>query len=756
MVRNGWMAGAAAAAIAAAAWAVPAQALAPGEKGGVADGTSAAATDSAAPADGDGQSITVTATRLPVPVEDAPATVTVIDARRIADELVTDIKDLVRFEPGVSVPRQPARFSAAGSAVGRAGNEGFTIRGIGGNRVLIQVDGVRVPDGFSFGPQATGRGDYVDLGLVKSVEILRGPASALYGSDGLAGAVSFVTSDPADFLEGGKSVGGLVRASYASADDEFAETAIVAGRSGDWSAMAAYTRRDFHELDNKGSNDSTGAARTEPNPQDGHSNAALARIVYQTGGHRLRLTGEYFDSYLFTDVLSGLGPQPGWTVDLLKGRDTSERKRLAFDWSWDGAGAIEFARLAAFWQDSDDVQFTDEDRTPAADRERRNTFENRVYGASGEVRFGFETGGLRHRLVLGGDLSFTRQKGLRDGVVPPAGETFPTRAFPVTDYTLAGLFLADEIIAGPVTLYPALRFDAYDLDPTDDPLLPAFAGAKQDGSRLSPKIGAVVKLTEGIRLFANYAQGFKAPEPSQVNNFFANPAVGYTSIPNPDLRPETSRSYEAGVRVTGGAVSVDITGFHADYRNFIEQVETTGRPFPSPANPWIYQWVNRGRVKIDGAEARIEARPVSGVTASLAASYTVGDAIDPDGTRAPLQSIDPMKVVAGLGYDHADRRFGGRFSVTYVGQKELRRTAGMTCDVPPAGQCFTGAERFILDLTAYARLTDALTLRAGVFNITDEKYWWWSDIRGVAASSPIRDAYSQPGRNGSVSLSFRF
>src|SRR3546814_10509902 len=94
------------------------------------------------------------------------------------------------FEPGVSVQRQPARFGAALGATGRAGNESFNIRGIGGNRVLIQVDGVRVPDGFSFGAQASGRGDYVDLGLIKSVEILRGPSSALYGSDGLAGAVS--------------------------------------------------------------------------------------------------------------------------------------------------------------------------------------------------------------------------------------------------------------------------------------------------------------------------------------------------------------------------------------------------------------------------------------------------------------------------------------------------------------------------------------------------------------------------------------
>src|SRR5690349_14460897 len=92
------------------------------------------------------RSITVLATRSPTSTADVPVTVSVIDDEQIADELATDIKDLVRFEPGVSVQRQPARFGAALGTTGRAGNDGFTIRGIGGNRTLILVDGVRVPD----------------------------------------------------------------------------------------------------------------------------------------------------------------------------------------------------------------------------------------------------------------------------------------------------------------------------------------------------------------------------------------------------------------------------------------------------------------------------------------------------------------------------------------------------------------------------------------------------------------------------------
>ncbi|MEN3745635.1 TonB-dependent hemoglobin/transferrin/lactoferrin family receptor [Sphingomonas sp. HF-S3] len=687
--------------------------------------------------------ITVTATRIPVATQDAPATVSVIDDRQIADELATDIKDLVRFEPGVSVPRGPTRFGAALGVTGRAGNEGFIIRGIGGNRVLIQVDGVRVPDGFTFGAQAAGRGDYVDLGLIKSVEILRGPTSALYGSDGLSGAVSFITSDPADFLRDGNSVGGLVRAAYSSADSEFAETAILAGRSGDWSVMAAYTRRDYNELENQGTVGGRGAARTIANPQDGRSNAALGRIVWEPGtGHRFRLTGEYLDTRLDTDVQTGLSS----TVDLLQARDTGKRTRIAADWSWQGAGLVEYARLAAFWQDAEDVQFTDEDRTPAADRERLNTFENRVYGASGEVRLAPGNG---MKLLFGGDLSFTDQKGLRDGVLPPAGEVFPTRAFPETDYMLAGLFAAGEVEVGPLTLYPALRFDAYDLKPEKDPLLPAFTGAQQDGQRVSPKLGAVLKLGDHVRLFGTYAHGFKAPEPGQVNQFFENIAFGYTSRPNPNLGPETSRSIEGGVRFAFDWLNVDLTAFHADFDDFISQ-EVVGGGF-TPANPAIYQFVNLDRAEVSGAEARIRATASWGLTANLSISWAKGEVTDPDGSRSSLSTVDPLKVVAGLGYRDPAGRFGGQLIATHAAQKEEGQTRGVC-----ATACYRPGAFTILDATAFFKVTRDITVRAGVFNLFDRRYAMWNDVRGLADSSTIKDAYTQPGRNASASLSFRF
>src|SRR3546814_20393910 len=102
---------------------------------------------------------------------------------------------------------------------------------------------------------------------------------------------------------------------------------------------------------------------TEPNPQDGRSNAALARIVYDpANGHKLRLTGEYLDTHLYTNGLTGLSA----SVERLEGFDSGERKRVSLDWSWEGQGAIDFARVALYCQDGAAKQDTGENHTPAA------------------------------------------------------------------------------------------------------------------------------------------------------------------------------------------------------------------------------------------------------------------------------------------------------------------------------------------------------------------------------------------------------
>jgi hemoglobin/transferrin/lactoferrin receptor protein len=721
-------------------------------------GTAQAGTDIPAPEDQatDVAPVTVVATRTATPVDEVPVTVSVISAAQIERMLATDIKDLIRYEPGVSVPTSPARFTAAGSGAGRDGNAGFTIRGMGGDRVLLINDGVRLPGGFSFGAQAVGRGGYNDLDLVKSVEILRGPASALYGSDGVAGAVAFTTKDPEDFLVGDQTFGARARVAYNSADEGWTEGVAFAGRTGSLSGLLAYTRRDSRETENQGTvsgfeTGQTPATRTQPNPQDLSTNAILGKLVWDVAeGHTLRLTYDHLDSEMDGDAITARST----TVLSVIGHDETQRDRISADWRFQDFAGFSAGSVSGYWQDATTRQYTYEDRTPAVDRVRDTTFDNALYGfaAQGLRLFGAGSG-VEHHVTVGADWSMTTQEGVRDGVTPPVGETFPVRAFPKTDYQMAGLFVQDDIrlLGGKLSIIPAVRYDWYDLSPEPDALFPA-ATSGQSEDHISPKIGVVYWTDAHLGVFANYSLGFRAPTPMQVNNYFENPVFGYRSIPNPNLRPETSESFEAGFRlrdidVGGGKMRVSTTAFTSHYEDFIDQVVVSGTGIPG-VDPLVYQYVNLTEVDIRGLEARADIVWDNGFSLNASAAYAEGTTRT-SGRNRDLSSIDPLKVVAGVNYAAPSGVWGGSAIVTVSGEKDSGHYDGC------AASCALSDGFALVDVTAYWNVTDTVTARVGVFNALDEKYAWWSDVRGVAATSAVLDAYTQPGRNVGVSLSLR-
>jgi hemoglobin/transferrin/lactoferrin receptor protein len=704
--------------------------------------------------------ITVTATRRAADTFEVPSVVTVIDEEEIQQNLATDIRDLVRFEPGVSVQVQPARFNAAGSGTGRTGNSSFNIRGLDGNRVLIMVDGVRVPDAYSFSAVTFGRGDYVDLELLESVEILRGPASALYGSDGLAGAVAFTTRDPDSFL-GDDNVALRGRVGYASADDSWAESLVGAGRMGDWTALLAYSRRDGHETENEGEVGGTGATRTQANPQEWSSNAVLGRLVFEpSDAHRFRLTAEYSDRDLTSDILSSRTTASGVRTDAVLTDDTSERARVTLDHRYESQGGlIDSINTSVYYQTSEAFQYTFEDRvtlpSTANDRWRASTYNNDVWGAAIQLESSFVTGPAQHRVIYGADYSLTAQEAIRDGA-PPTAETFPVRPFPDTDYSIAGAYIQDEIsfLNGQLILYPAVRFDSYEIDPQDDALYPGTPEGQSE-SHVSPKFGAVAWPTDTFGAYFSYAGGFKSPAPGQVNEYFENlvgPFAYYRVIPNTELEPETSDSFEVGLRwrnlnALGANWQANVAAYAASYDDFIERIQIGGSN--TSVDPIVYQHVNLTGVEIEGVEGRVEANWDNGLGFILAAAAAEGTYQSAAGAEAPLESIDPLRVVAGLSWDDPNGRFGGQAIVTYAARKANDDTALVF-----RPDAFT-----ILDLTTYWNITDAATLRLGVFNVTDEAYWLWGDVRGsglTMAPTSLRDAYTQPGRNYSASISYRF
>jgi hemoglobin/transferrin/lactoferrin receptor protein len=358
------------------------------------------------------------------------------------------------------------------------------------------------------------------------------------------------------------------------------------------------------------------------------------------------------------------------------------------------------------------------------------------------------TAPLSQRLALGVDASVSRIDATRDGVVPPAGETFPSRPFPDTRYTLLGAFVQSEIEAGAFSVIPALRWDRYTLSPSSqgypEPVV------RLSDNAVTPRLGVVWQLTPAFAPYAQLARGFRAPTPEQVNNGFTNVTQGYRSIGNPNLRPERASSFEAGVRgrvgPDGAALSYSLVGYDSRYQDFISQEVVGGSGVPG-VDPLIFQYVNLARARIRGIELRgqWQVSPrwhVHGATA-LSRGFT-----ERAGVALPLDTVEPLRTVLGLRYEHGAWDF----------EAQALHGQGKAADriTPAAAAPFAPPSYAVLDLGASWKPTAGLQVHARLNNALDKTYWRWSDVRGLADSSGVKDAYTAPGRHVQISLQHHF
>jgi len=688
--------------------------------------------------------ITVTATRTEREVDAVPNTVTQQGAQDSQQRGARDLKDLLAAELDVAVRAAPARFTAAGSPTGRAGNEGISIRGLEGNQVLVMADGIRLPNAFSFGAFSSGRLDLVDADQLRSVDILRGPASAQFGSDGLAGAVNLTTLSPDDLLIGGKTLAARVRLSASTVDDSFATTAAIAQAHGDLKTLLMLTHRQGHETDNRGDNDALDSRRTRPDVMDISSNSLLAKAQLRVNAqHRLNATVEARERKQDTEVYSAR-TAPASTAATrvldLDGRDKAQRQRASLEHQFEDLNGtwLQQARTTVYAQTSKTRQYAFEDRN-TTDRIRDGFYKEALLGLStqGQTQLG---GALPQRLSYGLDLSRSTISGLRDGTVPPAGETLPSKPFPDTRYTLGGAFVQGEIDSGSLTLIPGLRFDHYKLQPSAT----GYTGpiVRLSDRALTPRLGLIWRATPTVAPYAQLAGGFRAPTPDQVNNGFANPVQGYSSIGNPNLKAEKASSLELGLRAQTGALRWHLAAYDNHYRNFIKQELVSGGFATRDA---VYQYINLNQAHIYGAEARVQwqASTQLRVDAGLAYSHGTTKAA---GVETPLDAVLPLRANLRLRYESGP--WTAHALLTRMNGKARSQVADATWFVPPGATT--------LDLGLGWKVNPQFELQANVKNLSNAKYWQWSDVRGLLASSTVLDASTAPGRSVQLALNALF
>ncbi len=696
-------------------------------------------------------------------VESVPATVSVIEREEAFREVAGNLRDLVRYEPGVSIENSATRFGL--------GN--FNIRGLEGNRVQMTVDGIRLPESYRVGSFSNASRNALGIGLLRQVEIVRGPASAIHGSDALAGVVAFTTLDPSTYLAGGKSLGGEAFGAYAEADRSTGGGGALALAAGPTQLLVGAERSHGHEVENKGTVGGTGASRTEPNPQDARTDAQLVKWVIPTGsGWRYTLTAERFARDVRTDVLS-LNPQSSKTVSLT-GDDSSQRKRYSAEATGYEVGPFARASVTAYYQTSDVGQDTEEVRTNTTAvcltapgtvsclRAPRFTYEVAARGLVAIGEMDTSWGGVPNRVVVGAEYSRVRTTEMRDGTQTNlntgavssviGGEKMPTRDFPVTDTDRFGAFVQDSFAAFDprLTWIPGLRYDYYRLEPTQDDVFasgnPGRAVVGLRDQALSPKLGLLFKQTESLTWTGQLATGYRAPPAADLNIGLTSLPAGYTVIPNPDLQPERSYGAEGGLRTRTRALEAMLTVYYTRYSDLI--VSRAALPCPSdprcvPGATGTFQSQNVSSARIYGIEGRAAWRLGAGWTVRAAFSVPRGDDLTRD---APLNTIEPPRLVAGIGYETG--AWGAMLHATHAWeQTRVDRTAGVTF-VPPAWTT--------LDITAWWKPLPSLEVAAGAFNLADEKYWLWSDVRGLTNVTVGFDRYTQPGRNYGVNARWSF
>ena len=541
------------------------------------------------------QQVTISATRQEQDVNSVPSTITVHDRQDMDRDNVNTIKDLVRYEPGVSV----------GGAGQRGGISNYNIRGIDGDRILTQVDGVEIPNSFFNGPYAKTQRNYVDPEIIKRVEILRGPASVLYGSNAIGGAVSYFTLDPNDIIKPGQDVGARLKAGYSSADRSWLKSGTVAGRSGDFDGLLHLSQRDGHETESYGDHGGTGLSRTAANPEDTKTTNVLAKLGWNyNDDDRLGFTYEKYKDRLDINEKSAVGGpfnngQPLGMYLSRNGKDTISRERFGLENSMalDTAVADHF-KWSLNYQIAKTDQNTLEDYFPFSRhvmRSRNTTYEEKTWVLDAQADKAFHIADTDHLLTYGATIKHQKVTGSRSGsgtclavgsgctavgADSPKDYLVKSSDFPDPTINTYSLFAQDQISWNDWTFSPSLRYDYTRLTPhiTQEFLntIPADERAnvsdeKKIWHRVSPKFGLTYALTEQYTWYGQYAEGFRTPTAKALYGTFENLAAGYKVAANPNLEPEKSKSFETGLRGKFDAGSFDVAVFYNKYRDFINE-----------------------------------------------------------------------------------------------------------------------------------------------------------------------------------------
>tara|TARA_R110002167_G_scaffold31600_2_gene103731 strand:- start:338 stop:2431 length:2094 start_codon:yes stop_codon:yes gene_type:complete len=590
--------------------------------------------------------VSITATRNPIKAFDYPGMVTVIGREEIDTSQPSTPDDLLKLVPNVEFTGGPRRTGELPS-----------IRGFSGPDVVLLFDGARQ----NFGSAHDGR-FFIDPSLLRSVEVLRGPASALYGSGGTGGIIEFRTLQAADLLRPGESVGGWVSTGYQSAADEKIGTFTAYGRPLEGlDLVASLSKRDSGAIQ-------LGNGQ-ELSTADDDVLSGLAKASYSFADHH-RLEGSYLS--FNNDAREPNNGQGLGDDNLVDKEIRSDTLRAAYSYNnpdnaWLDLDIVVHRNATTV----DETRLDGNGAGPAGERLRRDVdsyglrLDNRSHlTLSDSVALTLTYGGEYYRDEQDGAAGGAQRDGVPDAEASAAGV-----------FAQAQLSLTEPLglIPGDLLIIPGARFDDYQAS--------SALAADNSDSAFSPRIGVSYLPREWLLTFANYAHAFRAPSFDELyltGTHFQIPLGGATVVnrfvPNPDIKPQTTRTFEYGVGLTfddafvnNDLLQVKASRFDIRGEDFIDlqviqpALFVACNPFVPGACDGTTRNVNVPRARLRGMEIEASYENHRGLL-SLGYSKINGKNQD-TGARLGVLTPDQFTLHAGLKLPEFDSIVGWRLLI---------------------------------------------------------------------------------------------
>jgi len=668
--------------------------------------------------------ITIVAPGLEKSQFETPYSTSVVDDTRAINELqVKSLPDAIRYEPGVMVQQ---------SGIGQYSPY---LRGLTGYRTLLMVDGIRLNNAT----MRDGPNQYwttVDPLMIESYELIRGPTSALYGSDAVGGTLNVKTQSWRP-REDGNNWGGRLYYRFGSADLSNVQRLEFGGAVGDWDMIFGGSGKDFNTL-------TTGGG--QENPKTGYDQEAMnVKLRYHLNAtDTLTLASQYdtqndvWRTHSTIYAIPFAGSEKGSKLV----RSLNQRRYLHYArYEGQDIGFMDGLSVTASFQQMA------EDQLEVGGDGNGDTFNFDNNTAGFQVRANSETqiGVLDYGVEYYHD--FINSDGKK---LDPFGNTVSIKRQGTvaddSDYDQLGVYLQDTYRFGDFEITGGGRYNHVDLH-----LGKGFNDARginvDDVNRSwNSAVGngrILYHINKNWNVYAGVSQGWRAPTVYDLSGeeWTRSDELQTYSL---GLKPEYYLTYEGGVKTRFEAVEMSAAYFYNDISNMIERAPT-GQI--APDGSVIVEGRNSGRGHIQGVEFAGVYHFDENWTTFANFTWTDGSILGYPGVSqqkalSPITRMLPMNGTAGLRWNSGDGQFWGESTLTAVAQQTRLSFSDRndTSRIPPGGT----PGYLLVGLRGGWNLMKDLRTTLALENLTDEKY----RVHGSGINGP--------GRQVVLSMDYRF